>query len=51
MRTPPAALRWIVLLLISLAMMGNYYVYDSINPLGAQLIKELGFTQSGVGLL
>jgi MFS family permease len=51
LRQPPVLLRWIILLVISLAMMGNYYVYDSINPLGAQLIKELGFSQSGVTLL
>jgi MFS family permease len=50
-RKPPAFLRWTVLLVISVAMMGNYYIYDSINPLGAQLIKELGFSQSGVTLL
>jgi MFS family permease len=51
LRKPPAFLRWAVLLVISLAMMGNYYVYDSISPLAATLIKELRFTQSGISLL
>jgi MFS family permease len=51
LKKPPAFLRWAVLLVISLAMMGNYYVYDSISPLAATLIKELGFTQSGISLL
>ncbi len=30
---PPRAFRWIVLVLISLAMFGNYYVYDAISPM------------------
>ena len=51
LKKPSVFIRWTVLLVISLAMMGNYYIYDSINPLGAQLIKELGFKQSGVTLL
>ena len=31
---PSRAYRWTVLLFVSLAMGGNYYIYDSISPLG-----------------
>jgi MFS family permease len=50
-KKPPALLRWTVLIMISLGMMGNYYIYDSIGPDAYLLIKQLGFTQSGVSLL
>ncbi len=50
-REPPAYLRWIVLVIISLAMSGNYYIYDSINPLGDIFIKALGFTDANIGWL
>jgi MFS family permease len=36
--------RWMVLIFISLAMGGNYYIYDSINPLERIFIDKLGFT-------
>ncbi len=50
-REPSSLLRWMALLLISLAMFGNYYIYDSISPL-ADLIKEqLKFSDSEIGLL
>jgi MFS family permease len=48
---PPKAFRWIVLVLISLAMFGNYYVYDAISPMADLLAKELGFSDSNIGLL
>ncbi|HET9195942.1 MAG TPA: MFS transporter [Vicinamibacterales bacterium] len=48
---PPSSLRWLVLLFTSLAMFGNYYVYDSIAPLSNILQSELGFTSTQVGLL
>jgi MFS family permease len=48
---PPKAFRWIVLVLISLAMFGNYYVYDAISPMADLLAKQLGFTDSNIGLL
>lgn len=51
---PPAAppsTRWLVLLFTSLAMFGNYYVYDSIAPLSDILQSQLGFTSTQVGLL
>jgi MFS family permease len=40
-----------VLVLVSLAMFGNYYVYDSISPLADVLVRELGFSDSNIGLL
>ncbi len=49
--SPPGALRWIVLVLISLAMFGNYYIYDAISPLADVLAKQLNFTDSDIGLL
>ena len=36
--TPSQLYRWLVLIFVSLAMFGNYYVYDSINPLGAHFL-------------
>ncbi|RPI03965.1 MAG: MFS transporter [Ignavibacteriae bacterium] len=48
---PPRAYRWIVLVLISLAMFGNYYVYDAISPMADLLVQQLGFTDSNIGLL
>jgi MFS family permease len=48
---PTTFLRWSALLLISLAMMGNYYIYDSISPLADLLKSQLGFSDSNIGLL
>ncbi len=48
---PPKVYRWIVLILISLAMFGNYYIYDAISPLADVLAKQLGFSDSDIGLL
>jgi MFS family permease len=48
---PPRFVRWIVLVFISLAMFGNYYIYDAISPLADVLSKQLGFTDSDIGLL
>ncbi len=48
---PPASIRWTVLLLISVAMFGNYYAYDSIGPLADHLQKLLGFTDTQIGTL
>jgi MFS family permease len=49
--SPPAWLRWAVLLIVSMAMMGNYYVYDSISPLADLLKQQLGFTDTAIGTL
>jgi MFS family permease len=48
---PPRAYRWIVLVLISLAMFGNYYIYDAVSPLADVLAKQLHFSDSDIGLL
>jgi MFS family permease len=48
---PPAIWRWIVLVAISVAMFGNYYVYDSIGPVADSLQRLLGFTDTQIGTL
>jgi MFS family permease len=48
---PPAWYRWTVLVVISLAMFGNYYVYDSISPIADLLKSQLDFSDSNIGLL
>lgn len=48
---PPRVFRWTVLILISLAMFGNYYIYDAISPLADLLSQQLGFTDLNIGLL
>jgi MFS family permease len=48
---PPRAFRWLVLVMISLAMFGNYYVYDCISPMADVLTAKLGFTDANIGLL
>jgi MFS family permease len=47
----PAWYRWAVLVIISLAMCGNYYVYDAISPLADVLKKQLGLSDDNIGLL
>jgi len=48
---PPASWRWLVLVAISIAMFGNYYVYDSIGPLADNLQRLLGYTDTQLGTL
>lgn len=49
---PPSQIyRWAVLLFISVAMFGNYYVYDSMGPVFDLLSTQLGFTDQQKGLL
>ena len=50
-RGPSPAYRWLVLVIISLAMFGNYYVYDSIAPIADMLKADLGFTDENIGSL
>ena len=50
-REPSRFYRWMVLIVISLAMFGNYYVYDCIAPIADLLSKQLGFSDSNIGLL
>src|SRR5579859_1115968 len=48
---PSRLYRWAVLIFISLAMFGNYYVYDCIAPIADLLAKQLHFSDSNIGLL
>jgi MFS family permease len=51
---PPAAapsMRWTILALLSLALFGNYYVYDSIAPVADLLTEGLGFSDMQLGTL
>lgn len=51
-RTEPSKVyRWMVLLVVSIAMFGNYYVYDALSPLADVLKQQLGFSDSNIGLL
>ena len=35
----------------SLAMIGNYYVYDSIGPVAELLSRQLGYSDTQIGTL
>ena len=48
---PSSMYRWVVLIVISLAMFANYYVYDSIAPIADILKSELGFSDENIGQL
>lgn len=48
---PSKFYRWVVLIFVSLAMFGNYYFYDCLSPIADLLSKQLGFTDSNIGLL
>src|SRR5208337_1926264 len=43
--------RWLVLIFVSLAMFGNYYIYDSINPLERIFLEQLHYSASMFGWL
>lgn len=48
---PSTLYRWIVLIFVSLAMFGNYYVYDCLSPAADVLKSQLGFSDANIGLL
>lgn len=48
---PSRIYRWAVLVFVSLAMAGNYYIYDSINALERIFIDHLGFSATQFGWL
>ena len=48
---PSGAWRWAVLIFASLAMFGNYSVYDSVAPVADALQRQLGFTDTQLGTL
>src|SRR5437588_4490921 len=43
--------RWLVLIFLSLAMFGSYYVYDALSPLADVLKQQLGFSDLDIGFL
>ncbi len=45
------SIAWFVLALISVALYGNYYVYDSIGPIADLLQRQRGFTDTQIGML
>ena len=54
MSEPPTkgrAVAWLVFLLVSVAMYGNFYVYDSIGPVADLLQRQRSFTDTQIGLL
>jgi MFS family permease len=48
---PSRLYRWLVLIFLSLAMFGSYYVYDALSPLADVLKQQLGFTDLNIGFL
>lgn len=50
-RQPSLLYRWVALVFLSLAMFGNYYIYDSINPLERIFIEHLGYNATRFGWL
>ncbi|PIQ09466.1 MAG: MFS transporter [Ignavibacteriales bacterium CG18_big_fil_WC_8_21_14_2_50_31_20] len=50
-KVPSPFYRWSVLVLVSLAMFGNYYIYDSIAPIADMLKTTLGFSDVDIGSL
>lgn len=47
---PSTGQRWLALILVSLAMFGNYYIYDSLGPVQRAMMGELGFDDAQFGL-
>jgi MFS family permease len=48
---PSPFYRWMVLIVVSLAMFGSYYVYDAVSPMADVLKQQLGFTDTNLGFL
>jgi MFS family permease len=48
---PSRLYQWLVLIFVSLAMFGSYYVYDALSPLADVLKQQLGFTDLDIGFL
>ena len=48
---PSVLYRWTVLVFVALTSFGNYYIYDSINPLERIFIDQLGFSAEKFGWL
>jgi len=50
-RPLPGHYRWLVLAAMSLICFAQYYIYDSITPLGTTLQQEMGLSSENYGLL
>jgi MFS family permease len=48
---PTPSQRWLVLMFVSLAMFGNYYVYDALGPVIDLMRDQLGFSYQQIGAL
>lgn len=48
---PHRSTRWWILGFLSLMLMGNYYVYDSVGPVADHLQRLLGFSDTQIGTL
>lgn len=48
---PSLAAMTIMFVATALAMIGNYYVYDSIGPVAELLSRQLGYTDTQIGVL
>jgi MFS family permease len=48
---PTKFFRWLVLIFLSLAMFGNYYFYDALEPLAKLLQEQLHFSAQNIGTL
>ncbi len=48
---PTKFYRWLVLAFASLAMFGNYYFYDALEPLAKLLQDQLHFSAQNIGML
>lgn len=46
-----AGFRWLVLVVMSLICFAQYFIYDSITPLGTMIKQQLHFTGAEYGLL
>ena len=51
LKEPSWMVRWGVLIVMSMTMFGNYYIYDSISPLADVLKSQLGFSDANIGLM
>src|SRR5690349_14102479 len=48
---PTQFARWMALIWLSLAMFGNYFIFDAINPLVDIFKSQLGFSNEVIGWL
>ena len=48
---PSSAQRWLALVLVSVAMFGNYYIYDAFGPVVDLLREQEGFTYDQISMI